>query len=87
MDGLGKHITAIILFAVLLVPTIGNAALVGRLAATEGGTDYQAYYDTETDLTWLADANAAGAAMRWDAANTGQRDWKLVVSLVGVCQR
>lgn len=36
-----------------------NAALVGRLAATEGGTDYQAYYDDVADLTWLADANYA----------------------------
>ncbi len=36
-----------------------DAALVGRLAATPGGTDYQAYYDDVADLTWLADANAA----------------------------
>ena len=45
-----------------------NAALIGRLAATEGGTDYQAYYDTEADLTWLADANVNGA-MNWADAN------------------
>lgn len=37
MDVLGKHTTAIILFAGLLVPTIGNAALVDRLAVSEGG--------------------------------------------------
>lgn len=36
-----------------------NAELLGRLPATPGGTDYQAYYDTEADLTWLADANYA----------------------------
>ena len=36
-----------------------DAALVGRLAATPGGTDYQAYYDTEANLTWLADARLA----------------------------
>ena len=36
-----------------------DAALVGRLPATPGGTDYQAYYDTQADLTWLADANYA----------------------------
>ena len=30
----------------LVISTSTNAALVGRLAATEGGTDYQAYYDT-----------------------------------------
>ena len=42
MEFLGRYTTAIILFAVLLVPTIGNPALVGRLAANEGGTDFQA---------------------------------------------
>ncbi|HET7315198.1 PEP-CTERM sorting domain-containing protein [Salinisphaera sp.] len=43
------------------------------LPATSGGTDYQAYYDSETDLTWLADANANGA-MSWTAANAWARD-------------
>ncbi len=38
---------------------MAHAALVGRLAATAGGTDYQAYYDTNANLTWLADANYA----------------------------
>ena len=46
-----------------------DAALVGRLAATPGGTDYQAYYDNVADLTWLADANAAGTIMNWADAN------------------
>lgn len=36
-----------------------QAALLGRLPATPGGTDYQAYYDTILDITWLADANYA----------------------------
>ena len=45
-----------------------DAALVGRLAASPGGTDYQAYYDEDADLTWLADANVAGA-MNWVDAN------------------
>lgn len=54
-----KFFTATVLSAVLSIPTIVNAALVGRLAATEGGADYQAYYDTEANLTWLADANYA----------------------------
>ncbi|NOX08045.1 MAG: DUF1566 domain-containing protein [Gammaproteobacteria bacterium] len=35
------------------------SSLSGRLPATSGGTDYQAYYDDNADLTWLADANAA----------------------------
>ncbi len=36
-----------------------NAALIGRLAATLGGGDYQAYYDDVADITWLADTNYA----------------------------
>jgi len=54
-----KVYTATVLVASLSIPTIANSALVGRLAATEGGTDYQAYYDDVADLTWLADANYA----------------------------
>lgn len=38
-----------------------NAALLGRVPATPGGTDYQAYYDTELNITWLADANLAAS--------------------------
>ena len=41
----------------LAVPA--QAALQGRLPVTPGGTDYQAYYDTVLDITWLADANLA----------------------------
>lgn len=87
MNDLRKHTTAMILFAVLLVPTMVNAALVGRLAATEGGTDYQAYYDTEADLTWLTDANYAMTSgfdadgrMNWEAANS----WAAGLSIGGV---
>ncbi|HHQ14463.1 MAG TPA: DUF1566 domain-containing protein [Chromatiales bacterium] len=36
-----------------------HAALLGRLPATSGGNDYQAYYDDALDITWLADANYA----------------------------
>ena len=67
-----------------------NAALVGRLAATPGGTDYQAYYDTEADLTWLADANYArtsgyprtygDGSMIWQVAN----DWAAQLTVDGV---
>jgi hypothetical protein len=35
------------------------ADLHGRAPATPGGTDYQAYYDDEQDLTWVADGNLA----------------------------
>ncbi len=36
-----------------------SASLLGRLPATPGGTNYQAYYDNVANLTWLADANYA----------------------------
>ena len=39
--------------------TSANAALEGRLAATSGGTDYQAYYDSTLNITWLTNANLA----------------------------
>jgi len=78
--GNSKFLTAIVLVAPLSIPTITHAALVGRLALTEGGTDYQAYYDTEADLTWLADANAAGITMNWADANA----WVTGLSIDGV---
>jgi hypothetical protein len=34
-----------------------ETTLQGRLPLTPGGSDYQAYYDTELNVTWLADAN------------------------------
>lgn len=50
-----------------------QGALLGRLPVTPGGTDYQAYYDTILDITWLADANYAQTSgyhptgrMTWD---------------------
>ena len=56
--------------------TIANAALVGRLAATPGGTDYQAYYDNVADLTWLADANAAvGSVYDTYSPGSGRMIW------------
>ena len=45
-----------------------DAALVGRLAATDGGTDWQAYYDEDADLTWLADANVLVNPVLFDDA-------------------
>ena len=50
-----------------------NAALIERL----GG---QAYYDDVADLTWLADANAAGITMTWDTANA----WAAGLDVAGV---
>ena len=45
----------------LLMAVTSNAALLGRVPLTPGGTDYQAYYDTALNITWLADANLAPA--------------------------
>ena len=44
-----------ILFSIITVSA--NAALVGRLPLTPGGTDYQAAYDDVLDITWLTDAD------------------------------
>lgn len=47
-----------------------QAALIGELPLTSGGTDYQAYYDSAANLTWLANANAAGTNMNWATATS-----------------
>jgi len=60
----------------LVVSTGANAALLGRLAATEGGTDYQAYYDDVADLTWLADANYAQTSNYAGASPVGRMSWQ-----------
>lgn len=53
-------INALLLLATCLSSiTSANAALEGRLAATAGGSDYQAYYDTTLNITWLTNANLA----------------------------
>ncbi len=56
-----KHLAGMIFAGMSSIGLAGlaDAALVGRLAATSGGTDYQAYYDDVLDITWLADANLA----------------------------
>ena len=55
--------TVITLLCSLIVgvglPMTVQAALEGRLPATPGGTDYQAYYDTDLNIMWLGDANLA----------------------------
>ena len=40
----------------------------------------EAYYDTVLDITWLADANAAGTRMNWADANT----WVAALNINGV---
>ena len=49
--------------------------LEGRLPATTGGDDYQAYYDPNLDITWVANANINGRdnwgnQMAWAAGLT-----------------
>lgn len=56
-----------------------DAALVGRLAATPGGTDYQAYYDDVANLTWLADAHG-DRSFSWAGANS----WAAGLTVGGV---
>jgi len=57
----------------LVLSSSTNAALVERL----GGL---AYYDDVADLTWLADANAAGTTMNWIDAN----NWAADLEVAGV---
>lgn len=79
MDVLCKLLTATFLLAVFSVPTVVNAELLGRLPVTYCGTDYQAYYDDEADLTWLADANyAQTSGYDYD----GLMDWERSTSWV-----
>jgi hypothetical protein len=56
-----------------LVESTAQAALIGVLPATPGAFDYQAYYDTDTNITWLANANITGDITYDDAVNS----WKL----------
>lgn len=63
-----------------LMASTSWADLVGVLPATPGDTDYQAYYDTEADLTWLADANAGfgsvfDAFIIKDGTPSGRMTW------------
>ena len=80
MMKINKCFAAPILVAVFSISSVANAALVERL----GGL---AYYDTEADLTWLADANYAwnslydnDGRMTWAEANT----WATGLSVGGV---
>lgn len=57
-----------------------QAALIGELPLTPGGTDYQAYYDSVANLTWLANANAAGTNMNW----AGAMSWASGLNVGGV---
>lgn len=43
-----------------------HADLIGVLPATPGGTDWQAYYDDQLDITWMANANVNVTNNIWD---------------------
>lgn len=57
------HIPVSVLMACIaaVVSMSSLAALHGRLPATEGGTDYQAYYDDVQNITWIADGRLAAS--------------------------
>jgi hypothetical protein len=67
-------------FSVITLPSHAITTLIGVLPATTGGTDYQAYYDPAADLTWLANADAAGTTMNWATANA----WAAVLDIDGI---
>ncbi|MHB8744173.1 MAG: Lcl domain-containing protein [Sulfuricaulis sp.] len=82
-------IAALSLCAAILVPSIASAApisgqgdwettLQARYLGSSATPD--AYYDTSLNITWLADANAAGGAMDWTSANT----WAANLNVNGV---
>jgi len=52
--------------AVISVISLSSqAALIGVLPATSGGTDWQAYYDDQLDISWTANANINSVGT-WD---------------------
>ena len=75
-----SHLLGAMCACLVIVSFNANAALIGRLPATLGGIDYQAYYDTDADLTWLEDANTTGTTMNWEDA----RVWALGLDVNGV---
>lgn len=56
------------LIAASLISGAAHAALQGRDLDGSAGS-FEAYYDTDRNITWLADANVNGA-MNWADANT-----------------
>lgn len=66
-----KIITGASIVCLTLISFGANAELVGRLA--DGDGNFQAYYDTDADLTWLADLKYAQGSS-YDLDGTGQDD-------------
>ena len=82
---MNTKIAAALLVGGLSMASVGHAELQSRL-------DGQAYYDTELDITWLADTNYSdtsgydpGGKMTWDEAKSwvsslnvgGKTGWRL----------
>lgn len=65
------------LIVALGLPMAAQATLMGILPTTAGGTDYQAYYDTSANLTWLTDANAAKGS---SYTSDGTMNWSTAIS-------
>ncbi|MCK4951780.1 MAG: DUF1566 domain-containing protein [Gammaproteobacteria bacterium] len=86
MDVVCKFFAATFLVAVLFASSVANAILEGR--NLDGNTStFEAYYDTDTNLTWLADANFAQTSgydadgfMTWQEA----MDWITNLNINGV---
>jgi len=81
MKMINRWIINALLFTLVTLSPIANAELISRL----GGL---AYYDSVTNLTWLANANTARTRMYWVEANTwaenldiaGITDWRLPIT-------
>lgn len=56
-----------------------NAEFFGALPATSGGTDWQAYYDDQLDITWTANADINGFTS-W----SNHVDWAAGLEINGV---
>lgn len=79
-----KRRAASLLLCGLLLSSGAQAALIGRLPFTPGGTDYQAAYDDVLDITWLTNAGISGTAtwanqVAWadNLDSLGFDDWRL----------
>ncbi len=68
MFSLNTRVLVSVIFLCMVVPV--NAALIGRLPSTPGGTDYRAVYDDVLKITWLTNA---GLSRNGDWEN--QLDW------------
>ena len=74
-----KYIKCVAVAALIMISTSVSAALLGRLPSTPGGTDYQAYYDDQLDITWSAAVNVNGPDT-W----ANHVDWASSYSIDGV---